>query len=115
MRAIVKDLYDFELFDLFFRSVIWHGGDGSSVIICKDPHEMSTRFLNWCDSKGHGWVNSLEKDITPNCVNFHDWNENFMFDTDLEKYNGDGWDYSNATIEVKGTLKTIDDKIIQED
>ena len=91
--VIVKNLFLEKLMKWFYESVKESGGDGAAIICCGNPAETADFFIKWwkknhlpgmkragykLDEFYHPRSEYLDGDGSL-IVNYHDWNENFMF------------------------------------
>tara|TARA_R110000822_G_C15338795_1_gene495970 strand:+ start:30822 stop:31256 length:435 start_codon:yes stop_codon:yes gene_type:complete len=103
-KVRVSNIYAEDLFQWFYQHVGDSGGDGASVICCGNHKEVAEEFLDWW-KKNH--LPELKKRGRKSdeffhprheygemgggeIVNFHDWNENYMFcNHEISLYHGD--------------------------
>ena len=118
-KIIVENILAEDLFQWFESNINDSGGDGTGQIVCSNYKEVAFWFRDWwankngLDEKGDKHCEVFGKphivhygenrfphppDITENCINFHDWNENYIFTND-ESDLGSVGDY---TFVVKG-------------
>ncbi len=75
------------VFHMYYDYISEACGDGAALIVCENYKEASDLFIEWW-TKNHRdqftWFTNDRIFIHPrdeyeNIVNYHDWNENFMF------------------------------------
>ena len=93
----VRNVWMEKLFEYFYFSVMFDGGDGSAILCCGNPQATAEEFLSWWEDKklplrrahvegmGFGWAN---EEFHPRStyhwngveiIDYGDANEHFMF------------------------------------
>ena len=80
------------VFDMYYSYIMDACGDGGALLVCKNYEGASNLFIDWWRKKRLPLLTHKKnsdffhpRDEYTNIINYHDWNENFMFsDTEQE-------------------------------